>query len=337
VKAAIVHGPFDLRIEHVPLPEPGPGEVRLRVEAALTGGTAAKVVRRGYHARLGEAPLPLGHEGTGVIDAVGEGIEDLALGERVVPANSAPCGSCAACARGLTAQCEDMAWLLGLYAEAVIVPPRIVKTNLHRVPEGLDAAGAALAENLACVLKGHDRTPVRRGERAVVIGTGALGLLWVRVLAGRGAHVVAVERRRERAEVARALGAAEIEKVGPFEERARRGEVRADLVVECVGSPEAWETAIAAAGPGGRVHFFGGPPRNTTAGLDTQRMHYEELLLASSFHHTPYHFAEAVRLLGEGILAPELLVTERIGLDDLPGFFRRQFEGAGPVKAAVIP
>lgn len=333
MRAAVLHGPADLRIEDVPRPEPGVGEVRVRVEAALTGGTAIKMFRRGYHARMGRPPLCFGHEGAGVIDAVGDDVTRFVVGDRVVPANSASCGSCRACSRGLTAQCTDMVWLNGFFAEQLIVPARTVAGNLHRLPEGLAYQAAAMAEPLACVIKGNDRTPARRGERAVVIGTGALGLLWVKVLATAGAHVLAVGRRPERAELALELGAKQAELAHAFDPEA----VEADLVIAAVGSTAAWELALAAAAPGGRVNLFGGPPERTTVALDTQRLHYEELLVTASFHHTPFHFAEALRLLSEGFVDPALFIQERMGLEDLPGYMARAASGGGPLKAAVTP
>ncbi len=322
MRAAVLYGPADVRVEDVPCPEPAAGEVRVRVEAALTGGTAIKMFRRGYHARMGRPPLCFGHEGAGVIDAVGEGVAGFAVGDRVVPANSASCGSCRACERGLTAQCADMRWLNGFFAERLIVPARTVAGNLHRIPDGLPAEAAAMAEPLACVIKGNDRTPARKGEHAVVIGTGALGLLWVKVLATAGAHVLAVGRRPERAESAHA-----------FDPEA----AEADLVVAAVGSTDAWELALATASPGGRVNLFGGPPERTTVGLDTQRLHYEELLVTASFHHTPFHFAEALRLLSEGFVDPALFIQQRLELDALPAFMARAASGGGPLKAAVTP
>src|SRR5688500_6265231 len=173
MRAAVLRGPSDVRVEDVPRPEPGPGEVVVRVEAALAGGTVAKVVRRGYHARMGAAPLRLGHEAAGRVEAVGAGVRAFAPGDRVVPAHSAAGGACARCGRGLTAQCERMTWLTGAFAEALLVPAGIVAGNLHRMPDGLAPEAAALADTLATVLKGLDRTPVRAGERAVVLGTGA--------------------------------------------------------------------------------------------------------------------------------------------------------------------
>ena len=333
MRAAILHGPRDLRIEDVPCPTPGPGEVRVRVEAALTGGTCTKMWRRGYHATMGRPPLPFGHEGAGVIDAVGEGVEAFAPGDRVVPANSGPCGVCRACSRGLTAQCEDMTWLTGFFAEQLLVPARIVAQNLHKIPEGLETHTAALAETLATVVKGNDRTPARRGDQAVVLGTGPLGLLWVRVLAASGAYVTAVGRRPEREDIARSLGASSVVDADAFDAES----ASADLVVEAAGRPEAWETALRAAGPGGRVNLFGGLREDDRVAIDPHRVHYEELLVTASFHHTPFHFAEALRLLGEGFVDASLFLQETLTLDELPAFFERAASGDGPLKAVVVP
>ena len=336
MKAAVLHGPGDLRIEDVPRPAPGPGEVVLRVEAALTGGTAAKFVRRGYHARMGQAPYRLGHEGMGTVEAVGPDVPGFGVGSRVVPANSAACGACPACERGMTAQCANLTWLAGMYAEAVLVPAPIVAGNLHPVPDGMDAATAALAENVACVLKARDRLPARSGERALVLGAGAMGLIWTRVLSLTGSEVVAVDPREDRRERAVSLGATAALDPTEYASRCDAGGERADLVIEAVGSAEAWQSAIAAARSGGRVLLFGGPPRGSTVTLDTERIHYDELSILSSFHHTPYHFAEALRSLAAGLLDVDRIVGERVALDDLPDYFRREGEGRTPPKAEVV-
>lgn len=337
MKAAVLHGSYDVRIEDVETPRLAAGEVLLRIELALTGGTTMKMVRRGYHARMGDPPLPLGHEGVGVIEVVGEGVEGFAAGDRVVPSNSGSCGACPACDRGLSAQCESMVWLTGMCAEKVVVPARIVETNLHKVPEGVDPRAAALAENVACVLKGRDRSPGRAGEQGLVLGAGAMGLIWTRVLSLTGVDVTTVDPLPDRRDLALQMGASRVLDTGELDDLLDAGELRADLVVEVVGDPGIWETAIRAAAPGGRVHLFGGPARGTSIPLDTQRMHYDELTLVSSFHHTPYHFAEAVRAMAAGLLEPGVLVREEVALSDLPAFFRRSFEGGGPPKAAVVP
>ncbi len=294
--AARLHGPDDLRLETVAVPQPGPGEIRLRMEVALVGGTVRKVIARGGHARMGRPPLALGHEGVGSVEAVGAGVSGVQIGERVVPANSAACGACPPCERGLGTQCREMTWLNGFLADRLIVPAAIVRGNLHRVPAHLPAEQAALAENVACVLKGLDRTPVRAGEQALVIGTGAMALLWTCLLTQRGARVLCAGRHERAASAARAMGATHYALAAAL----RAQPPQADLIVEAVGTLEAWELALELARPGARVHFFGGPPSGSRLAVDAARLHYDELLLTASFHHTPYHFAQALALLAQG-------------------------------------
>ena len=146
MRALIFHGPGDVRLEDVPRPEPGPGDVLVQVEVALTDGTDAKAYHRGHPVLLGPPPSPFGHEFCGV---------DTATGRRVVAANSAPCGECAPCRRGDETLCERLFPLLnGAYAEFLLVPERIARRNLLPVPHGLSPEVAALVEPLACCLHG---------------------------------------------------------------------------------------------------------------------------------------------------------------------------------------
>lgn len=325
MRAVRLHGPDDVRLETIPLPEPGPGEVRVAVEAALTGGTVRKLVRRGYHATLGTPPLTLGHEAAGVISAVGPGVEDWAVGDRVVPANSAPGPD------GLPAT-----WSVGAFADEWIVPAAIVEQNLHRIPDGVPFGTACLTESLATVLKGLDRTPAVSGQEAIVLGMGALGLLWIRVLSRAGAIVTAVSRSGERADAARALGATHIRSVNEQDAAIERGDERAELVVEAVGTTAAWELALRSVAPGGRVNFFGGPPKGTSIPVDTQRLHYEELTLTGSFHHTPTHFAQALDWLARGEVDVAPIIGPPIGLDVLPVVLTTDRASIEP-KALVRP
>src|SRR5262249_20319414 len=152
--AAVLYGREEVRVERVPLPAAGPGEVRVRIRAALTCGTDLKVFRRGYHARMIVPPAIFGHEFAGVIDAAGEGVEGWYVGDRVVAANSAPCGRCFLCGRGRPELCEDLLFLNGAYAERITVPARIVEKNLLRLPDSLSFEAAALVEPLACAVHG---------------------------------------------------------------------------------------------------------------------------------------------------------------------------------------
>src|ERR1700760_238134 len=136
MKAAVLRGKEDLRIEQVPTPKAGPGELVVRVDAALTCGTDLKVFRRGYHAKMLTAGRLFGHEVAGTVVEAGEG-SGFRVGERVLPLNSAPCDECFFCRAGQQNLCEDLLFNNGAYAEFLHVPARIVAKNTLRIPEGL--------------------------------------------------------------------------------------------------------------------------------------------------------------------------------------------------------
>lgn len=311
MRALLFHGPGDLRVEEVPRPEPGPGDVLVEVEVALTDGTDAKAFRRGHPLLLAETPSPFGHEFCGI---------DAATGRRVVAANSAPCGECAPCRRGEETLCENLQpFLNGAYAELLLVPARIAARNLLPVPAGLAPEVAAMTEPLACCLHGVERAGIEAGQTVAVVGPGPIGLMLCTAARDAGARVTVVGGRPERRELARDFGAE------PGEGRG------ADVVVEAVGTAEAWHHALELVRPGGTVLFFGG----RELAVDTFRLHYEELTLRGAFHHTPRHVRAALAFLASGAHPWERLVTHRVGLEGVAGLF------ADPprdlLKAAVVP
>ncbi|MCC7494350.1 MAG: alcohol dehydrogenase catalytic domain-containing protein [Fimbriimonadaceae bacterium] len=339
MRAAVLHGAEDVRIEDLPIPPVGPGEVRVRIHAALTCGTDAKVFRRGYHAKMIVPPAVFGHEFAGVVDAVGSGVTQFAVGDRVVAANSAPCGKCFYCQRDQAELCADLLFLNGAYAEYITVPARIVGCNLLALPDHLSYSAAALCEPLACCLKGVEDTAVRAGERVVVLGSGPIGLLVTRLCALRGAAVAAVGRREARLAAAGALGAELVVDEAAGEALAAVREWTdgrgADRVIECVGQPAAWEQAIALTRRGGVCNLFGGCPAGTSVTVDTGRLHYEELTLLGSFHHTPRLIAAALHLLAAGVIPAELLINDQITLGEVPAALRRMGTRSALIKAAV--
>ena len=154
MKAAVLYAKEDVRLEQKPVPEPGPGEVLVRIAAALTCGTDLKVFRNGGHAKMLKVPALFGHEFGGIIEKVGAGVTPWKPGQRVVAANSAPCRSCFYCKRGQPNLCEDLLFVNGAYAEFLLLPARIVKENLLEIPKNLSFKAAALTEPLACALRG---------------------------------------------------------------------------------------------------------------------------------------------------------------------------------------
>lgn len=342
MRAVVLHGREDARLEEAPIPPVGPGEIRLRIEAALTCGTDLKVFRRGYHARMIVPPAIFGHESCGVVDAAGPGVTDWRLGERAVALNSAPCGDCFYCAIGREELCEDLLFLNGAYAEFITVPERIVRRNLLRVPDGMNAEQAALTEPLACALLAVEQSAVRPGEQVAILGAGPLGLLLARACVLAGASVLVVGRREGRLSAARAMGAPEVLDLETGVEpaawvRDRTAGRGADCVIEAVGKPEAWETAIRMVRKGGRVNLFGGCPAGTEIRLNTGRMHYDAITLLGTFHHTPAIARRALELLSGGHIPAEVIIQDRTTLDDLPGLLPRLAQGGGPLKVAVRP
>jgi L-iditol 2-dehydrogenase len=319
VKAVVFHGPGDLRYEDVPWPAPGPGEVVLRVEAALTCGTDVKVRRNGHPVMIPRVPTVFGHEFAGTIGAVGRDVRDFREGDRVVAANSAPCGACVFCRDGRANLCEDLLFVNGAYGEAIALPPRLVARNVVRLASSTPAWRAAFAEPLACALLAIERARVRAGHAVAVFGHGPLGCLLAMVAAARKARVIVVGKRGWRFDRVRALklgdyvDAAASEDV-TWEVRALTGGRGPDVALDATGRPEVWEQAVKAVARGGTVLFFGGCAPGTTVRLDTRRVHYEELTLVGAFHHTPETIRRAVELLESGELVPDALLTHRMEL-----------------------
>jgi L-iditol 2-dehydrogenase len=310
VKAALLYAPGDLRVDEVPRPEPGPGDVLVQIEVALTDGTDLKTFRRGHPLLARESPAPFGHEFCGIVD-----------GRRVVAANSAPCGACDGCARG--EQCRELGFLAGAYADWILVPERIAAVNLHNVPPGIEPEVAAMVEPLACCLRGVERAGIHAGDTVAILGAGPIGLMLAACVADAGGWPVVVGGRPERQELVELFGA---------ETGTGSG---ADVVIEAVGSEAAWTDAVDLVRPGGMVVMFGGLPRDARPSVDAYRLHYDELTVRGSFHHTPATVRAALGFLGSGAYPWERLVTHRILLDELPALF------ADPprdlLKAAVVP
>src|SRR6201992_799788 len=156
--AAVLYGKEHLQVEPVAVPKIDKGDILVRVKVALTCGTDVKVFRRGYHARMIVPPAVFGHELAGDVVAVGENVDTIKPGDRVVAANSAPCEQCFFCRRGLENLCEDLLFNNGAYAEYIRIPARIVERNTYLIPEHVSYHDAALVEPLACVVRGFEET-----------------------------------------------------------------------------------------------------------------------------------------------------------------------------------
>jgi L-iditol 2-dehydrogenase len=345
--AAVLYGQEDVRMERVPVPVPGAGEIVVRVKAALTCGTDLKVYRRGYHARMLVPPALFGHELAGVVHAAGEGVTRFREGDRVVALNSAPCGECFYCERNQPNLCDDLLFNNGAYAEFIRIPARIVEKNTLAVPEGVPFEHAALAEPLACVVRGLEECEAaiatRPGDSVAVIGAGPIGLMFMHAAEIAGYRVIAVVKRDEQVEAAKVFGAAEVIQTTQVDDavaavRSLTPQGRGvDMVIEAVATPATWEWAVDMARKGGVVNFFGGCAAGTKVALDTNRLHYNDITLKASFHHTPDTARKAFALITSGKFKCAEYITGRAPLMELNSVLRRLMSRSNDIKTAIIP
>lgn len=339
VNAAVLHGKENIQIEEVTPPLLQPGEVRLRIEAALTCGTDLKVFKRGYHAKMIVPPAVFGHELAGVISELRTPNSEFRIGDRVVPANSAPCGKCFHCGVGQENICDDLQFLNGAYAESIVVPARLVEKNLLKLKPETDFADAALTEPLACVVQGVEDTRLRAGQNVLIIGAGPIGLMFAALANNLGCGVTVAGRRAPRLEAAQRLGATQVIDIGdgwnlPAKVRAA-AKTQFDAVIEAVGRPETWEAAVRLVRKGGTVNFFGGCPAGTTITLDTTFIHYADLTLLASFHHTPRAFRRALEFIEAGVVHAGDFVDGECPLTQLPELFRNMAAGNHAIKTLI--
>ena len=344
--AAVLFGREDLRLVRVPVPTAAAGEIVVRVGAALTCGTDLKVYRRGYHARMLTPPIPFGHELAGVVSEVGVGVTSFRVGDRVVALNSAPCDQCFFCRHHQQNLCEDLLFNNGTYAEFIRIPARIVEKNTLLIPDGIPFEHAALTEPLACVVRGLEESGTQPGDTMIVIGAGPIGLMFMHVAELAGANVIAVVKRTDQVATAKLFGASSVVQLDEVDNviaatraltPAGRG---ADIVVEAVATPLAWEWAVDMVRKGGLVNFFGGPPSGTRVALDTNRLHYGDITLKASFHHTPAACRTAFELVTSGRFKCTEYITKRVGLESVPELFAQMMNRDGSsreIKTAIFP
>ena len=343
MKAAILHSRQDIRIEQVPMPKAEPGELILSVGAALTCGTDLKVFRRGYHARMIVPPALFGHEMAGTVVEAGAGVVNFAAGDRVVALNSAPCGECYFCARGQENLCDDLLFNNGAYAEFIRIPARIVAKNTLHIPDHVPLEHAALTEPLACAVHGFEDSHAHPGDTVAVIGDGPMGLMILHVAALTGHETIAIVRRHWHAGVARHLGASHV--VLTTSIRKAIQETRAltprnrgvDIAIEAVGAPESWEEAVELVRKGGTVNFFGGCAEGTHVNLDTNRIHYSDITLRATFHHTPAICRKALDLIASGRFQAGAFITGHAHLYELNRVFEKMMKRGSEIKTAILP
>ncbi|HEY8477435.1 MAG TPA: 2,3-butanediol dehydrogenase [Chloroflexota bacterium] len=330
MRAVRWHGRHDVRVDEIPTPTPGPGEVLLRVSWCGICGTDVEEYREGPviipttrpNGLTGRtAPLTLGHEFAGTVAALGPGVDHLCVGDRVVPEVVLFCGQCFFCRHHQYALCSNWA-ALGLHADGGLAEYAVVPAfSCARVPDTLSDEAAALVEPTEVAVRAVGKARIRLGERVAVVGGGTIGLLVLQVARAAGAGAVyLVEPRPGRRELGRELGAtATLDPVDPGwmdELRQRCDGLGPDVVLECAGATETADLAIRAARKGGRIVLVGlVPDRVPISALDI--LVGEKQVFGTIQHHYDEDLPVALQLLAEGKVHATPLITARIGLDEV--------------------
>ena len=344
MKAVLYYGPENIEYdENVMIKPLEKGEVLVKIESALTCGTDVKTYRRGHPVLIKSIPSGFGHEFAGTVAKLGEGVDNFKVGDRVVAANSAPCGECFHCRHEEYNLCENLNLLNGAYAEYIVVPERIVKKNMLILPDDLSFDRAAFCEPLANVVHGVERTDIKPGQTVGIIGIGPIGLMFARLAKLKGARVIVAGRNPIKLKMADEFAHADEivdltkypnpEKIFKDFTEEKKG---LDVAVECVGLPEIWEQVFSLVRPGGTVHFFGGCKSGSTVTFDTTKMHYGDIKIMSVFHHTPKYFRQALEHIKSGEVEVEKLITDTLTLKDVEYAMKQHIEGKA-IKFLIKP
>ncbi|MBI5014024.1 MAG: alcohol dehydrogenase catalytic domain-containing protein [Deltaproteobacteria bacterium] len=343
MKAAVVHGKDDIRIEEVPTPRAGAGEMVVRVRASGICATDVKtLLGQGLPKNL---PTILGHEAVGEVHERGEGVVGFELGERVAVYPIAVCGECYYCARGRHNLCLHEFGLGhgidGGFAEYVRLPRQIVAIGgVLKIPDGLSFEEAAMAEPLSCGLAALRANRVRPGDTVVVVGAGPMGLIHLKVSKWAGARVIVADLMARRLEVAAGMGAdhcVDVSRVSLQEQvMSLTGGAGAEAVVISLGIPKVIEESLPLVRNGGVCNVFGGPPAGETIAVDPRWLHYGEVILTGSFASTPADFRKALHLIASGEVRVEDLISDRFSLDAMLDAVERA-KKQEMIKAVVLP
>ena len=340
MRVAMYYNNHDVRVEEMPVPTIGPGEVLLRVEAS---GLCGSDVMEWY--RIAKAPAVLGHEVAGVVAQVGEGVEGYKEGDRIVVAHHVPCNACSYCLSGHHTVCDTLretSFEPGGFSEYLRVPAINVDRGMFPMPAGLSFEEASFAEPLACVYRGQKRANLRPGQSVLVLGSGLAGLLHINLARALGAGlIVATDMVDYRQEAARQLGA---DAAFPATEDvpARLREVNngrlADLVIVCTGAPPALLQALQAVDRGGTVLFFAPTEPGVTVPVSINDVFFRnDVTLTTTYAGSPSDLVTALELIGAGQVQVGEMITHRLGLEEAGLGFKLTAEAQTSLKVILEP
>ena len=347
MRAALLYGKDDLRLEEIPVPDIGAGEVLLRVKAAAICGTDIRMFRNGARGATPGNPLVLGHEVSGIVESVGPGVSGYRAGMAVAVAPNMGCGVCDQCVSGNTQMCDTYKAfginIPGGFAPFMKIPREAVSQgNLAPIPEGGDFVSAALVEPLACVYNAFQRTAIVPGDTVLVIGAGPIGLMHAKVaLMAGAARVYMNDLSAERLALCRTAEPAIItlESAGLRERLASlTGGKGVSVCITAAPSGDAQVLALEVVGVNGRVMFFGGLPEGKSkVPLDTNLVHYKQITISGTSRQSLIQYRQTLALVASGRLVVKDLVTMSTPLDGIRASFEQVILGKGLKNVIEFP
>ena len=320
MKAAVFFSKDDVHIEDIPKPIIGPGELLIKVAAVgLCGSDIDKITN--------EAVPPgtvLGHEVVGTIADLGEGIENFRIGERVVVAHHAACEECHYCERGSFSKCSlfhSTNLHPGGFAEFIRVPEPNVKLATFAIPDDISYERIVFTEPLACCVRAIERARVRPGDIVLIIGMGAIGLLFTQLVKLQGGTVLGSDPLADRLDFAVSFGADVVinPSLDPIEDIVREAtEGRGvDTIISTVASQHVLDQALSLVRDGGMIHFFAGKRGGLRVTVDINELYEREVGIMTSYSSSPRALREAFRLIVEGEVHTEELISHRLPLSEV--------------------
>ena len=346
MKAAVFRGPGNLSVEDVPTPTASPKEMKMRVMACATCGTDAKIFHHG-HPRL-EPPQVIGHEIAGEIIEMGSKVTGFTLGQRVQVIAAVPCENCWACKAERQGICPNQTSMgyqyAGGFAEEMIIPEQVIRANgVTTIPDNLSFAEAAVAEPLACAINAQRLVNVGPGDTVLVMGAGPIGCLHVRLARALGAEKVfladinggrlSLSANAVSPDVAIDMSTQDLNEVV----LQHTDGIGPSVIITAAPSGAAQEQAISLVRPGGRVSFFGGLPKDKPMiAVDSNVVHYRELILAGANGSSPAQNKEALELIASGKVPVSDLITHQLGLEDVEAAIHAVTSGEA-IKVVITP
>jgi L-iditol 2-dehydrogenase len=335
MKISLWHNNRDIRVQDAPVPEPGPGEVLLKVMAC---GICGSDLVEWY--RLPRAPLVQGHEVGALVEKVGPGVANFKAGDRVMAAPKVPCLKCSYCRDGHFPQCSVIRERLGGgFAQYVLVPRFIVETGLYHLPASISYEQATFIEPLACVVRAARLGGVAEKKTVLVLGSGVSGLLHVRLAKLGNCVVAATDVNQKKLELAGNAGAQILIPAGedvPARLMKETGR-KADVVILCTGAMPAVEQAWRSVDKGGAIVFFAAPGPEKNVVIPINDFWTQEVKVLTSYYCGPPDIREAIDLLASGKIEVDSLVTHRLPLERIAEGFALLLEGQDAVKVIIEP